>query len=82
MLISQHPKYPTKKGWRRPSEAILVALRGCQSTFTVSTESSERLCVPHLHIPGATPMSSWVAGAGQYRVDLSLITFVVTIGRR
>ena len=32
--------------------------------FTINTEAGEETCVPYLHILGATPMSSWVAGAG------------------
>ena len=50
--------------------------------FTINTEADEETCLPHLHILGATPISSWVAGAGQYHLDLSLVTFVVTLGRR
>jgi hypothetical protein len=36
------------EGWRRPSEAILAALRG---VFTTDTEDGEIACVLHLKIP-------------------------------
>jgi|GEM_PF-4485620 hypothetical protein len=39
--------------------------------FTINTEAGEETCIPNLHILGATPMSSWVAGAG---IDLSIWT--------
>ena len=48
--------------------------------FTIYTEAGEDFC-PSLPILGAT-MCSWVAGAGQYSLDLSLVTFAVTLGRR
>ena len=31
--------------------------------FTINTEAGENTYVPHLHILGTIPMSSWVAGA-------------------
>jgi hypothetical protein len=31
--------------------------------FTINTEAGEETCIPHFHILGATPMSSWIAGA-------------------
>ena len=42
--------------------------------------NSDDATCPHLRILGVTSLSSWVAGAGQYCLDLSLVTFVVTVG--
>ncbi len=39
------------KGWRRLSEAILVALRGVRDAFTIDTEAGEIACVLHPKIP-------------------------------
>jgi hypothetical protein len=41
--------------------------------------NSDDATCPHLLILGVTPLSSWVACGGQYRLDLSLLTAVVTL---
>jgi hypothetical protein len=59
----------TKKGSGGPQKPFSCLSEGVGAVFTVSTESSEIACVPHLHILGTTPVSSWVANAG---TDLSI----------
>jgi hypothetical protein len=56
-------------GPQKPSSSLSEGLRGM---FTIITETSEKTCVPNLHILGATPMSSWVAGAGKYSSRVSV----------
>jgi hypothetical protein len=73
--------FPIRRGSGGPQKPFSWLSEGVRGVFTIITEADEKTCIPHLHILGAT-MSSWVAGAGQYCLDLSLVTFVVTLGRR
>jgi hypothetical protein len=54
---------PIRRGSGGPQKAFSWLSEGVRGVFTNNTEASERPCVPYLHNFGATPRSSWVAGA-------------------
>jgi hypothetical protein len=42
-----------------PQKPFSWLSEGVRGVFTTDTEAGEMICIPHLHILGATPMSSW-----------------------
>lgn len=44
---------------------------GVGDVFTINTETDEKTYIPYLHILGATPVYSWVAGAGGHSLGTS-----------
>jgi hypothetical protein len=62
-----------QKGSRGPQKPFSWLSEGGRDVFTINTETDEKTCIPHLHILGA-PHVLVVAGVGQYRIDLSLVT--------
>ena len=50
---------PIRRGSGGPQKPFSSLSEGVGGVFTVSTESSERTYVPHLHILRAITMSSW-----------------------
>jgi hypothetical protein len=57
----EYPIY--QKGSGGPQKPFSWLSEGVRGVFTINTEVGEETCVPYLHIFGATPLSSWVAGA-------------------
>jgi len=62
---------PIRRGSGGPQKPFSSLSEGVRGVFTINTETGEESCVPNLHILGATPMSSWVAGAGKYSLGTS-----------
>jgi hypothetical protein len=58
-LLSFWSTYIYQKGSGGPQKPFSWLSEGIKGVFTISTEYSEMICIPHLHILGAIPMSSW-----------------------
>ena len=70
-----------RRGSGGPQKPFSWLSEGARGVFTINTEAGEQTLFPHL--PSSVPPHVLVVGgAGQYRLDLSLVTFVVTLGRR
>jgi hypothetical protein len=71
-----------QKGSGGPQKPFSWLSEGVRCVFTINTEAGEIACVLHTPYPRCHPRVLVVAGAGQYCLDLSLVTVVVTLERR
>ena len=69
-----------QKGGGVPQKPFSWLSKGIRGVFTINTEIGEITYIPPPHPRDHHVLV--VGGAGQYRLDLSLVTFVVTLGRR
>ena len=76
----EHP--PIRRGSGGPQKPFSSLSEGLRGVFTICTEAGERPHVPAFLSSGHDPCVLAVGGAGRCRSDLSLVTFVVTLGRR
>jgi len=62
---------PISRGSEGPQKATSWLSEGVRAVFTIHTEIDENPCTPKLHIFGATPISSWIAGTGGSSLGMS-----------
>jgi hypothetical protein len=70
LLIPQYPSSPIRRGDGGPQKPFSSFSEGVRGVFTISTESSERTCVPHFS-SSVTPHVLVVGGAGGYSLGTS-----------